>query len=142
MNKQDSIDKIIKILKEGALKFHDDFNKDLKYCFFDEKKDNEIIIHFTLTYGRDLEYLIILKKQKILTNHIPNIKGYTRLDLNSNPFKNLSFTDENTILANIYDLIKKINFEDIACYEKFGIILLNPLELIGIYNINIKYIAD
>ena len=45
MNKQDSIDKIIELLKEGALKFHDDFNKNLKYCFFDEKKDNEIILH-------------------------------------------------------------------------------------------------
>ena len=31
MNEQDSINKIIKILKEGALKFHDDFNKNLKY---------------------------------------------------------------------------------------------------------------
>ena len=142
MNEQDSINKIIKILKEGALKFHDDFNKNLKYYFFDEKKDDEIIIHFNIKYGKELEYLIIFKKQKTMANHIPNVKGYNQLDLSSNPYKKLKFTDENTILGNIYDLIKKINFEDIACYEKFGIILLNPLELIGIYNINIKYITD
>ena len=29
MNKQDSVDKIIEILKKGALKFHDDFDKNL-----------------------------------------------------------------------------------------------------------------
>ena len=142
MNEKDSIDKIIKILKEGALKFHDDFNKNLKYYFFDEKKDDEIIIHFNIKYGKELEYLIIFKKQKTMANHIPNVKGFHQLDLNSNPYKKLNFTDENTILGNIYDLIKEINFEDIACYEKFGIILLNPLELTGIYNINIKYITD
>lgn len=142
MSKQTSMDKIVKILKDGALKFHDDFDANLKYYFYDEKRDNEIIVHFNMKYGRELEYLIILKKLKTMSNHIPIVRGYNPLDLNSNPFRKLNFTDENTILGNIYDLIKKIDFKDIACYEKFGIILLNPLELTGIYNINIKYITD
>lgn len=142
MSERDSIDKIIQILKDGALKFHDDFNKKLKYYFFIEKKADEIILHFILEYGRELEYLIIFRKQKTITNHIPNVKGHNQLDLTSNPYRKLRFTDEFTILGNIYDLIIKVNFEEIVCYEKFGIILLNPLELTGIYNINIKYITD
>ncbi len=142
MNNQESIDKIIEILKEGAIKFHDDFDKNLKYFFWEERKDDEIIIHFNMIYGRELEYLIILKKQKIMTNYIPNVKGHDRLDLASNPYRGLNFTDENVILGNIYDSIQKIDVAEIACYKKFGIILRNPLNLTGIYNINIRYITD
>lgn len=142
MNKPDSINKIIDILKEGALKFHDDFDKNLKYYFIEERKDDEIIIHFNIKYNRELEYLIIFKKQKTMADHIPNVRGYSKLDLNSNPYRSLNFTDENSILGNIYDSIKNINVDEIACYQKFGIILRNPLELTGIYNINIKYITD
>ncbi len=142
MSKQDSEDKIIDILKKGAIKFHDDFDKNLKYYFIEEKKDDAIVIHFNIKYDRDLEYLIILKKQKTQANYIPNVKGYNKLDLSLNPYRNLHFTDENVILANIYDLIQEINVDEIACYQKFGIILRNPLELSGIYNINIKYITD
>ena len=142
MSKQDSEDKIIDILKKGAIKFHDDFDKNLKYYFIEEKKDDAIVIHFNIKYDRDLEYLIILKKQKTKANYIPNVKGYNKLDLSLNPYRNLHFTDENVILANIYDLIQEINVDEIACYQKFGIILRNPLELSGIYNINIKYITD
>ena len=142
MSKQNSVDKIIELLKRGAIKFHDDFDKNLKYYFIEEKKDDEIVIHFNIEYDRNLEYLIILKKQKIQADYIPSVKGYTKLDLSLNPYRNLHFTDENVILANIYDLIQEINVEEIACYQKFGIILRNPLELSGIYNINIKYITD
>lgn len=39
------------------------------------------------------------------------------------------------------DSVDKINVDKIAYYQKFGIILRNPLELFGIYNINIKYIT-
>ena len=142
MNKQDSVDKIIEILKKGALKFHDDFDKNLKFYFIEEKKDDEIVIHFNINYDRELEYLIIFKKQKTMADYIPNVKGYNKLDLSLNPYKNLNFTDENVILSNIYDYIKEIYVDEIACYQKFGIILRNPLELKGIYNINIKYITD
>lgn len=142
MNKQDSVNEIIEILKKGALRFHDDFDKNLKFYFVEEKKENEIVLHFNITYDRELEYLIIFKKLKIIADYIPNVKGYNKLDLNLNPYKNLKFTDENVILSNIYDYIKEIHVDEIACYQKFGIILRNPLELKGIYNINIKYITD
>lgn len=142
MSKQDSVNKIIEIIKKSALKFRDDFDKNVNCYFMEEKKDNEIIIHFNIKYGRDLEYLIIFRKQKIMADYIPNVKGYNKLDLSSNPYKNLNFTDENAILSNIYDYIKEIDVDEIACYKKFGIILRNPLKLKGIYNINIKYITD
>lgn len=142
MSKQDSIDKIIEILKKSALKFRDAFDKNLKCYFIEEKRDGEIVIHFNIKYDRELEYLIIFKKQKTMSDYIPNVKGYNKLDLSLNPYKNLNFTDENVILSNIYDYIKEIYVAEIACYQKFGIILRNPLELKGIYNINIKYITD
>lgn len=142
MNNQDSIDKIIEILKNGAIKFRNDFDRRLKCDFYEEKKDDEIVIHFNIKYDRELEYLIIFKKQKTMADYIPNVKGYKKLDLSLNPYKNLNFTDENAILGNIYDYIKEIYVDEIACYQKFGIILRNPLELKGIYNINIKYITD
>lgn len=142
MNKQNDINKIIEILKKGALKFRDDFDESLKHEFVEERKEDEIIVHFKIFYNRELEYLIGFKKQKIEVDNIPNVKGYTRLDLSLNPFRNLKFTDENSILGNIYDYIKEIDIDEIVCYQKFGIILRNPLELNGIYNINIKYITD
>ena len=58
MNKQDSVDKIIEILKKSALKFHDDFDRNLKFYFIEEKKENEIILHFNIIYDIELEYLI------------------------------------------------------------------------------------
>lgn len=145
MNKQEnqeSMDKIIEILKKSALKFHDDFDRNLKFYFIEEKKEDEIVLHFNIKYDRELEYLIIFKKLKTTTDYIPNVKGYNKLDLRLNPYKNLKFTDENVILSNIYDLLKEIYIDEIACYQKFGIILRNPLKLKGIYNIYIKYISD
>lgn len=142
MSGQNSVDKMIEILKKGALKFRDDFDKDLKCYFTKDKKDDETVLHFILMYDRELEYLIILKKLKTIADYIPNVKGYNKMDLISNPYKNLKFTDENIILSNIYDYIKEINVDEIACYQKLGIILRNPLDLKGIYNINIKYITD
>ncbi len=142
MNKQNDVNKIIEILKKGALKFRDDFDENLKHEFAEERKEDEIIVHFKIFYNRELEYLISFKKQKIVVDNIPNVKGYTKLDLGSNPFRKLKFTDESYILGNIYDYIKEIHIDEIVCYEKFGIILRNPLELDGIYNINIKYITD
>lgn len=141
MNNLEDINNLTQIIKDGALKFHDDFNKNLKSYFLVENQDNDRIIHFYIEYYKTLEYKIFFKKQKTISDHIPNLNGYTKLDLSSNPFTKLRFTDENTILANIYDLIQKINFEEIACYEKFGIILLNPLKLTGIYNINIQFVS-
>lgn len=142
MNKQGSIDKIIEILKKGALKFSDAIDTNLKCYFTEEKRDDEIVLHFNIKYNRELEYLIIFKKLKTIADYIPNVKGYNKLDLSLNPYKNLKFTDENVILGNIYDYIKELHVDEIACYQEFGIILRNPLELEGIYNINIKFITD
>lgn len=139
---ENSVNKIIEILKEGAKKFHDDFDKNLKYYFKEEKKEDEIIVNFRIEYGRTLEYLLIFKKQKTDADYIPEIKGYEKLDLSSNPYEKLYFTDENTMLGNIYNLLLDIKVDEIACYQKFGIILRNPLDLKGIYNINILYITD
>ena len=142
MDKQESVDKIVEILKKSSLKFRDDFDRNLKCYFVEEKKDNEIVLHFNIIYDRLLQYLIIFNKLKTIADYIPNIKGYNKLDLKLNPYKKLKFSDENAILSNIFDYLKEISFDEIACYQKFGIILRNPLELKGIYNINIKYITD
>ena len=142
MIKQESLSEIIDIFKKSAIKFRDDFDKELECYFVEEEKEDEIVLHFNIEYGRVLKYLIIFKRQKTDTSYIPDVKGYDKLDLSSNPFKTLHFTDENMLLANIYDYIQDIKYDEIACYEKFGIILRNPLDLSGIYNINIKYIAD
>lgn len=142
MNKEDCINQIIDIFKQSAINFRDDFNKNLSCYFSEEKEDEDIILHFYITYDRELEYLIIFKKQQSTFDYIPNIKNHNKLSLSSNPFKSLNFTDENVILSHIYDNIQKIKFDEIACYQNFGIILRNPLDLTGIYNINIKYITD
>lgn len=142
MDKQESVDKIVEILKKSALKFRDDFDRNLKCYFVEEKKDNEIVLHFNIIYDRLLQYLIIFNKLKTIADYIPNIKGYNKLDLKLNPYKKLKFSDENAILSNIFDYLKEISFDEIACYQKFGIILRNPEKLNGIYNINIKYITD
>lgn len=142
MNKHKSMDKILDILEQSALKFRNEFNPNLEYYFLQEESEDEIIVHFNIVYGRRLEYLIIFRKLNVTVNYIPNLKGYNKLDTTVNPYRKLKFTDENAILGNIYDLIKIINTEEIACYQKFGIILRNPLELIGIYNINIKFTTE
>lgn len=139
MKEQESINKIIEILKKGALKFQDDFSKQLDYYFIEEKKENEIIIHFNIIYGKKIEYLIIFEKLKTMADHIPNVKGYDKLNLSTNPYRNLKYTDENAILGNIYEYIEKEQVDEINCYQEFGIILRNPLELKGIYNINVKF---
>ena len=95
-----------------------------------------------MMYGRELEYMLVLKRQKIELDYIPDVPGYEKLDLVTNPYKNLTYTDENVILGNIYDLIQNIDKAEIACYEKLGIIIRNPLQLKGLYSINIKYITD
>lgn len=142
MKKNENMDEIIEILKKGAVKFHDDLCKKLQYYFVEEKKEDEIIIHFNIIYDIHLEYLMIFKKLKTTSDHIPNVRGYNQLDSRLNPYRNLTFTDENEILGNIYDYIQEINVEEIACYQKFGIIIRNPIKLKGIYNINIKYVTE
>lgn len=142
MKQQDSVDKMVELLKKGALKFRDDFDPKLDVYFTEERKEEEIVIHFHLIEERELEYRIVFRKQKTTAEYIPKVKGYEQLDTTSNPYKTLRFTDENAILSNIYDTIKEIDVAEIACYQMFGIILRNPLELKGIYNINIKFMMD
>lgn len=38
MSKQDSVNKIIEIIKKSALKFRDDFDKNVNCYFMEEKK--------------------------------------------------------------------------------------------------------
>ena len=142
MNTQEIESKVIEILKNSALRFRDDINKNVRCFFTEERKEDEIIIHFNLVSDRILEYLLIFKKLKTIAEHIPDVKGYAKLNLRENPYRNLYFSDEHCILGYIYDYIQKENYDEIACYQKFGIILRNPLKLEGIYTINIIYITD
>ena len=67
----------------------------------------------------------------------------SKLAENPTPVYSLAWSpDENYMLGNIYDNIIKYPYQEIVCYKKIGIIIKNPLELNGIYNINIKYIGD
>lgn len=142
MIRTESINSIINIIKNGTASYFKEFDKNIGVSGFIEEKEDEIIVHFVIEYDRDLEYLVFLKKQKTDADVIPNVKGYSKLNLSMNPYDELDFTDENKILAKIYDLIKNIPYKEIVCYQEFGIILRDPLDLDGIYNINVKYISD
>lgn len=140
---EDSVKKIINIFKDTALDFKDKFNKNLVYYFEENISDEEIILKFNIEFDRDLEYFIVMKKQKKNLNYIPKLRGHEPLNCDvGNPFEKLKFTDENYILSKIYDLIIKDSFDEIACYSNFGILIRNPLDLKGIYNINVKYFGD
>lgn len=142
MLQKESYDKIINIFKEATTDFKNCFNKNLTSYYETDISDEEIILKFNVKFDRELNYAVIMKKQKRASNSIPKLKGYEPLEHTTNPYKKLKYTDENYILSRIYDLIQKCNFDEIVCYSKFGIIIRNPLELKGIYNINVKYIGD
>ena len=139
MFSQESSNKIVELLKKSAINFRNDFNKNLKGAFITEKKEDEIVVHFKVFYNRELEYLLIFSKQN---NENIEVEDFEKLENSSNPYKQLHFTDENYILGCIFDNIKEITFEEIVCYKKMGIMLKNPLDLKGIYNIKVKYITD
>lgn len=141
-NEKNSIDTIINIFKDAALTFVNSFNKNLRYYFKENIKENEIIVLFDLSYDRHLRYEIKLEKAKKNFIKIPNVKGYEKIEDSSNPYKQLSFSDENFILGNIYDNIIKYSYTEIVCYKKIGIIVKNPIDLEGIYNINVRYIGE
>mgnify|MGYP004454884107 CR=1 FL=1 len=142
MEKSKSVNCIVEILKKGILEFHNEIARCRHYEFDEKNEENEIILFFTLGVGDEVVYVISFKKMRTEADHIPNVKNNEKLILDKNPFKNLEYTDEIYILEKIYDLILKIKFDEIACYEKFGILLRNPLELKGIYNIDVKFITD
>ncbi len=138
----DSLKKLINIFKDAVLDFKDKFNKNLVYYFEENISEEEIILKFNIEFDRKLEYLIVMKKQKNNSSIIPKLRGYEPLANEGNPFEKLKFTDENHILSKIYDLIIKNSFDEIVCYSNFGILIRNPLNLKGIYNINVKYVGD
>ena len=139
MNNSDSINKIISIIEEQTLKFKNMINPKLTHFFKQEKIQNGIIIHFLLKSSVDLDYMIGFTFQADHEKYLNNITKYTKLNTTTNPFSTLLYSDENTILSLIYDELKNIAFSEIACYEKLGIILINPLDIQGIFNINVKF---
>ena len=114
-------------------------NPKLTHFFKQEKIQNGIIIHFLLKSSVDLDYMIGFTFQADHEKYLNNITKYTKLNTTTNPFSTLLYSDENTILSLIYDELKNIAFSEIACYEKLGIILINPLDIQGIFNINVKF---
>ena len=128
------------IIKKGAIKFRDEIGTNIECSFIEKEEEDEKDICFNLYFGEKHEYQIALKKFKTENDDIPDVKGYNKMDLTTNPFKKLKFTDESDILGNIFDALKSLRIDEIACYEKNGIIMKNPLNLKGIYNINIKYL--
>ena len=134
---------IINIFKESAISFVNSFDKDLKYYFKENDAEDKIIMLFELIYDRHLKYEFIMEKAKNNSDKIPNISGYEKLDnTEKNPYKELNFTDENYMLGNIYDNIIKYPYQEMVCYKKIGIIIKNPIDMDGIYNINVRYIGE
>lgn len=143
MNNTNDKDTIINIFKEAAIFFVNSFDKDLKYYFKEDITEDKITMMFELIYDRHLKYEFIMEKAKNNSDKIPNISGYEKLDnTGKNPYKELNFTDENYMLGSIYDNIIKYPYQEIVCYKKIGIIVKNPVDMNGIYNINIRYIGD
>ena len=139
---KDSVNKIINVFKNVSLDFEDNFSKNLVYYFEENISEEEIILKFNIEFDRELEYLIVMKKQKNNSSVISKLRGYELLADDGNPFEKLKFTDENYMLGKIYDLIIENSFDEIVCYSNFGILIRNPLDLKGIYNINVKYVGD
>lgn len=134
---------IINIFKNAAISFVNSFDKDLKYYFKENVTEDKITMIFELIYDRHLKYEFKMEKAKNNSDKIPNISGYEKLDnTEKNPYKELNFTDENYMLGNIYENIIKHPYQEIVCYKKIGIIVKNPINMNGIYNINIRYIGD
>ena len=143
MNNTNDNTAIINIFKETAISFVNSFDKNLKYYFKEDVTEDKITMILELIYDRHLKYEFIMEKAKNNSDKIPNISGYEKLDnTEKNPYKELNFTDENYMLGNIYDNIIKHPYQEIVCYKKIGIIIKNPIDMDGIYNINIRYIGD
>ncbi len=133
---------IVNIFKKASEGFAKNLDERLSYYFDEKIAEDEILLIFELIFDRHLKYLLAMKKQRTNSEKIPEVIGYERLDMVSNPYKILKYTDENYILGNIYDFLVKFPIKEMACYPKIGILLKDPLELKGIYNINVKYIGD
>lgn len=131
-------EKLLNILKEAF----DDFAKTVckNRYYIEEQKilEDEISIIFYVPQFYDIFFKVYMKRQNTNSNEIPKIKDIDSLEDTENPYKNLKFTDENYILEKIYESIIQYEYEDIKCYEKYGILIKNPLGIEGIYNINVK----
>lgn len=140
--KENSEEILLDIFKQACINFRNCFNKNLDYFFKEDILEHGISLNFHINFGEELEYKIEMKKQNVNVDYIPKLKGHQELESLSNPFKSLKYTDENYILGEIYDLINQYPLDEIVCYQRFGILIRNPLKLKGIYNINIKYMDN
>ena len=128
---KDSVNKIINVFKNVSLDFKDNFSKNLVYYFDENISEEEIILKFNIEFDRELEYLIVMKKQKNNSSVIPKLRRYELLADDGNPFEKLKFTDENYMLGKIYDLIIKRELEDI--FRTICEFLVVSAILMGIY---------
>lgn len=131
---------IMNIFKDAAISLVKKVSENLRYSFKENIVQDKITIIFEVIYGKNPIYEVKIEKAKNNSEKIPNISRYKKLNNNGvNPYKNLKFTDENFMLGNIYDRLIKFPYKEIVCYEKVGIIIKNPMNIEGIYNINITY---
>jgi hypothetical protein len=107
--------------------------------------ENETSVLFYVPTFEDLFYLLYIKKQNIVSDKLPTIKNQSPLNSAKNPYHLVSnggqidsFTDETFLLSEIYEYLMKYSFKQIACYKNYGILVSNPLDSNGIYNINVK----
>ena len=131
-------EKLLNILKEAFDDFAKTVYKNRYYIEEQKTLEDEISIIFYVPQFYDIFFKIYIKKQNINLDKIPKIKDIDPLEDIENPYKNLKFTDENYILEKIYESIIQYEYEDIKCYEKYGILIKKPLGIEGIYNINVK----
>ena len=137
MKDEKSVNEIIDALKQAVIEFKNDFSDKIRYDFHQTESEDEVCLHFKCYYEDEVNFDIVFKKLKTISNHIPNVKGYNKLEIADNPYKSTIYSDENNMLGHIYEALRDKKIDEIACYEKLGIILLNPLKMQGLYNINV-----
>ena len=142
----DTKEMIIESFKKAFELFGDELYKKNYYIEKILTAENEISITYYVPSHFDIFYTLYMKKQnKKDYNGIPKIKGVEELEKKDNPYLlvqdggNIAkFSDKQYLLKEIYENIKNIKYDDIAFYEKYGILIYNPQDLEGLYNINIR----
>ena len=142
----DTKDEVVEKLKRSFKKLGDELYDGI-YNLEEVKKDDDVIsATYFIPANTDVFFIMFMKKQNGEYSSIPKIKNEKELSTElENPYMLISqggsirsFSDKQYILSNLYEEFKNEKFEEIACYEKYGMLVRNPLDLNGIYNINVK----
>lgn len=141
----DTKDTIVLKLENAFKKLGDELYEGMYHLEEVKEDDNTISVTYFIPANADVFFIMFMKKQNGNYETIPKIKNEIEFDSSKNPYKLLSeggnirnFSDKQYILSQLYEEFKNENFDEMACYEKYGILIRNPFDLNGLYNISVK----